>query len=267
MKLHQLLIAASVFAVSTTTSAIDISLKIPELSANRHAFYEELLESSLKDAGHAVKIEVVKNVPQPRIMYMLENDELPIFWALQTKERDGKFIPVASNLTNGLIGNRILLIPKGDDGKYAAATNVDQFKALNLKGVFGQGWFDTKVWAANGLGFTEQAGELKNLYQMVEAKNRGVDYFARGANEIMEEAKNNPGLMIEPKLVLVYDRDVRFYLAKGSAALKPVIEDALAKADKSGLKKKLIDKYFGPALAGLNLDKRVKISIKTPTDQ
>lgn len=246
--------------------AAEVALRMPELSGQRHVYYQKLLEDALKAAGHTAKIEVVKNVPQPRIWYMVENDEIDVFWGLQTKERDTKYPSIGNNLTNGLIGKRILLIPKGDAGKYEKVTNAADLKALNLTGAFGTGWFDGKVWAANQLAYREIAGDLAQIYKMVEAKDRGVDYFARGANEVVEESKNAAGLQIEPKLVIAYDRDVRFYLSKEGAKHKAVIEEALAKADSSGLKKKLIDANFSAAIASLDLPRRTTIALKSPTD-
>jgi ABC-type amino acid transport substrate-binding protein len=101
---------------------------------------------------------------------------------------------------------------------------------------------------------------------MVASKNRGIDYFPRGANEVAAEAKDNPDLAIEPKLLLVYPRDFRFYLSKNNASLKATLETALAAAEKSGLQQKLVTEFFGPAIAGLNLDKRIKIELKNPAN-
>ena len=80
----------------------------------------------------------------------------------------------------------------------------------------------------------------------------------------MAEAKDNPNLAIEPRLLLVYPRDFRFYLSKANAGLKPTVEAALKQAEKSGLQQKLIDEYFGPSINSLNLSKRVKINLKDP---
>jgi membrane-bound lytic murein transglycosylase MltF len=91
-----------------------------------------------------------------------------------------------------------------------------------------------------------------------------VDYFPRGAIEISAEAQLHPELAIERNLLLVYQRDFVFYLSKGNASLKPVIESALKQAEKSGLQKKLMDEYFGSSLQQLNLDKRVRIRLTTP---
>jgi membrane-bound lytic murein transglycosylase MltF len=101
---------------------------------------------------------------------------------------------------------------------------------------------------------------------MVASKKRGIDYFPRGANEITAEAKDNPDLAIEPKLLLVYPRDFRFYLSKNNASLKATLETALAAAEKSGLQQKLVYEFFGPAIADLNLDKRIKIALKNPAN-
>jgi hypothetical protein len=268
MQLKKLFASLAVGTLALTFSTIgntaEVALKLASFGNGNHKFYHRLLEDSLKAAGHTVKITATADLPQPRIVASLDSDELTLHWFLQTKERDGKYVPIEFTLTQGLIGQRVMLIPKGDEATYAAVKDADGFKALGKTAGLGQGWFDVSVWNENGFKLKEQAGDWKSLYKMVEAKDRGVDYFPRGASEIVSEAKDNPGLSIEPKLLLVYPRDMRFYLSKGNAAMKATVESALKASEKSGLQKKLIDEYFGPSVASLGLDKRIKVSLKNP---
>jgi hypothetical protein len=254
------------FAVSPVAHAADISLKLATLANGNHAYYFKLLEESLKATGNTVKITPTDGLPQPRIMSNLEGGELTLHWMLQTKERDGKFVPVNHKLTQGLIGKRVMLIPAGAESAYDKVKSLDDLKATGKVAGLGKGWFDVGVWNESGLKVVEKDGEWQQLYRMIAAKDRGVDYFPRGANEIAAEAKANPQLAIEPKLLLVYPRDFTFYLSKSSASLKPVIEAALAQAEKSGLQSKLMAEYFGPSIEALHIDKRVVINLKNPTN-
>jgi len=263
--LSRLLLAFAMAAAPVVSFSADVSLKLATLANGNHKFYHRLLEDSLKAAGHTVKITTEDNLPQPRMMVYLESGDLTLHWLLQTKERDAKFVAVDHKVTQGLIGQRVMLIPKGEEGVYAKVKTLVDLKATGKVAGLGQGWFDVQVWKESGLPVSEQGGDWKQIYPMLAAKDRGIDYFPRGANEIASEAEDHPRLAIEPNLLLVYPRDSVFYLSKPHAALKPVIEAALKQAEKSGLQKKLIDEYLGPSISSLNLNKRVRIHLKNPT--
>ncbi len=249
-----------------TAHAMDITLRMPTLASGNHRYFHKLLTEALRQAGHHLTIVPVDNLPQTRMALYLENGELDLNWFVQTKERDTKFVPIEFGLTRGLIGQRVLLIPKGAESEYAAVNTLEDFIALNKTAGLGKGWADLQIWKENGLKFMEQDGDWKLLYGMLASRSRGVDYFPRGANEITAEAANRPELAIEPRLLLVYHRDIHFYLSRSQAQLQPVLEAALRKADKSGLHQQLINEFFGPALVGLNLRKRVKINLKVPAE-
>ncbi len=128
----------------------------------------------------------------------------------------------------------------------------------------GFGWFDSKVWKANDLKFYEYDGDWIFLFKMIMSKKRGIDYFPRGINEILSEHKLVPFMGIEKNLMLVYDRDFRFYFGKSGAQYKNIVEAALKQAKKSGLMDKLINKYWGHVFDDLAVDKRIEIKLKTP---
>lgn len=255
-----LVLLASVCAQAAET----IHLKVMELPDNRHVYYTRLLEESLRAAGYAPRLEFIKNVPQARIWRMTARSELSLMWGVQTSARDHDYASVANSLTNGLVGQRVLLVRKGQEQDYSGVRNLDDFRKLGRVGGMGEGWFDVEVWQLNALPFYVKAGDWRNLFSMVAYGGRGIDYVVRGVNEIVNEATNYPGLAIEPSLVLMHDRDVRFYLSPKAARYKPVIEAALAQADRSGLKKKLIAQYILPDLKVLNLEKRLKLKLNTP---
>jgi hypothetical protein len=183
---------------------------------------------------------------------------------LQTPERDAQYARIDFPLTQGLIGQRLLFVPKGSENVYANVKDLAQFRELGKTAGLGKGWFDVAIWDTNKLSYLEQSGDWRQLFNMLAAQNRGVDYLPRGASEIAAEALLHPDLVIEPNLLLIYQRDFVFYLSKANAGMKPMIEAALKQAEKSGLQKKLIDEYFGSTLQQLNMDKRVRIRLTTP---
>lgn len=99
---------------------------------------------------------------------------------------------------------------------------------------------------------------------MVAVGNRGVDYLPRGANEIGADAKTHSILIVEKHLLLYYERDMRFYLAKRAALYQPTIEYALKAAETTGLKRRMIEQTFGPDIKNLNLAQRRRIRLDAP---
>ena len=84
----------------------------------------------------------------------------------------------------------------------------------------------------------------------------------------MTESKQYPDLDIEKKLVLIYDRDFRYYLSKtgknAGVKYKAILDQALKKAKESGLIDKKVREYWADDFNALNYDSRLKLHLKTP---
>ena len=261
---------------STGSNAISASPKPSQITNNRieltfptypdgsEAYYYHLLEQALIDAGYEVVIEQTPPLPQQRAITMLENGQLSIIHLLQSEERDSLYVPIHVNLTNGLIGHRILLIPPKSQTDYAKVENIEDFRNLEKVGAFGKGWFDVQIWEANNLTYKEIDGEWRKIYEMLAREDRGIDYFSRGFTEIVAEADVHPDLAIESELVFVYDRDFLFYLSPADADYAPMIENALQQAQASGLLDELIQQYWQDDFAKLDFENRTKIILDTP---
>lgn len=245
-----------------------VNLKIPIMieTPNKHQFYHELLITALEEAGHTVIIETEK-LPWQRVQVKLKQGDLSLSWMLESEQRNSDFIDINVNLTNKLIGNRILFIRRDSQPIFNGISTLDEFRQLNLVGAFGEGWFDSEVWGKNDLEYQEQSGNWKNIYKMLE-KDRIYDYFSRGFVEILKESEAFPELLVENNLVLIYDRDFHYYLSStgefAGAKYKDIIESALFRAQETGLITRLINKYWAEDFAKLNYDKRVKIYLETP---
>jgi hypothetical protein len=245
-------------------TAEGLKLVLPTYPDNSQLFYIELLQKSLDAAGVEYTTEFEKDLPQTRAVEMLDQGQLSMMWMLASAERDAKYTRVDVGLTGGLIGRRILLISPKQSETYANVQNLDDFRKLGKVGAFGKNWFDAKVWAMNGLAYQEIDGEWRVIYDMVAEGNRGLDYFSRGFTEIVSEAAEHPNLQIESHLVLIYDRDFYYYLSSSAAQYKDTIQDALLKAQTSGLIDELVQKYWVDSFAKLNMDKRIQIQLETP---
>lgn len=240
------------------------TLKIPSMPDGNHQFYHELLQESLRAEGSHIKIEDAGEIPHKRVLHLLDNGSVSIYWLIQKNERDKRWVPVKFGLTNGLIGCRLLFIPSGDQRRYVGVKTLTDFQKLNLTGAFGKGWFDVGVWKLNDLKYHEVDGNWRRIYTMLGSRNRGIDYFSRGFNEIIKESKEVSYLRIEKRLMFVYKRDYIFYLSKSLKHFQIPLEKALKSAKRKGLLERLIQKYWGKYFKKLNFDERVKIKLKAP---
>lgn len=249
-----------------TADVITLNVPIVEDSPNLHLYFHELLVTAIREAGHE-PVLTTRRMPQLRTKEELAQGNISIYWMVESAERNERFIPIEVGLTDGLIGKRILFIRKGDQHLFDQVKTLDDFRDLGLVGGLGKRWYDVKVWKANNLRFREEGGNWQSIFRKIPL-GRDYDYFSRGINEILEEAERYPELAIERRLVLIYDRDFRFYLSdrgKNPGKLhREVLEKALVRARESGLIEKLVQKYWSGNLKRLNYENRVKIHLETP---
>jgi hypothetical protein len=238
-------------------------LRVPCFSDQRHQFYVQLLQSSLDAVHQAAQIKCVDDLPGRRMWKMVDDGKLDLIWGMQTPDKDKGMVPIQVALTDGLVGQRILLIRPEDQKVFDGVTSIKALRETKLVAGFGEGWFDAKVWKENGLPVYEFPHRFSLIYSMVTIGNRGIDYLPRGANEIVTEAHQHKSLSIEKHLLFYYDRDMRFYLSPRAAAHKPILENALKAAEASGLKRRLIDQTFGSEIKSLNLPQRRRIQLPT----
>lgn len=255
--------AAAVLLAPPVAHADYLTIRVPAYSDGVHAYFSDLLYMALEQDGHLTAIEKVMDIPHLREREMLSSGDISVLWLFRSEERDKKYIPVPVGLTNGLMGQRILLIPPGSESDFKGVESLGDFRRLGKVGGFGMNWFDVGVWNTNHLPYLEVA-EWRLLYDMVASGMRGVDYFSRGFSEIVREARNHPKLAIEPHLMLVYERDFIFYVSPQTPGLAPIIEHALIKARDSGLMGRLIKKHWAESYDIIKPEKRTIIQLKVP---
>jgi len=241
-----------------------IELRLPCFSDHREKFYLGLLRAALKAQGQPARLSCVFDLPGRRMWKMMGEDKLDLIWGMQTPDKDRALVPIEVDLTDGLAGQRILLIRPRDQARFDAVSSIDGLRGLQLVGGFGEGWFDAGVWQANRLPSHEFAGQFDLSFAMVAAGNRGIDYLPRGVHEIVAEAQAHPALAIEHHLLFSYPRDMRFYLTPRAGQHRAVIEAALKAAQASGLQRRIIAQHFGAAIRSLGLDQRRRILLQAP---
>lgn len=255
------------FSCSALSEQQTLSLVLPAQKDGGHLYYHELLTQALADIDITLNINIpVKHIPQKRVTKMVRNNQLSLMWLIQTERRNARFATIEVPLTMGLIGKRVLLIPKGAQDAYEHIYDLKDLQRSGLIAGLGINWFDVEVWHQNQLDVYLQDGEWRNLYRQLSI-NGDVNYFPRGVNEVVGEAKFNPTLDIEKYLLIEYHRDFQFYLSKESAVHKPLIEKALKKAQQSGLMEKLIAKHWSDDFEALNLKERRIIELKLNSEK
>jgi hypothetical protein len=258
----------SASAATPVADAAPLKLRIAVLSDGHSAYFIRLLEESLKLIHQPYQIHFVKDIPARRMWWMLERGEINLFYGMQSKEKDGskQLILVRNALTNGLVGQRVLLIRPTDANMFAQIQSVEDLKRSTLIAGLGAGWGDVKVWQAAGLPLYEHVAPWRTIYAMVAAGNRRIDYLPRGVMEVVEEARAHPELAVEQHLLLDYRADFAFYLGASAASYRPIIERALREAEDTGLKARLIDEAFGNDLRSLDLNRRVRLRLSATED-
>lgn len=255
-------------ATPAAPAVAPLELRIAVPSDGHAGYFIRLLEESLQLIHQPYRLQRVKDVPARRMWWMMGNGDLNLVYGMRTKDKDSKaqIVPVRNALTNGLIGQRVLLIRRADRDVFAQVQSVDDLKQTRLIAGFGAGWGDAKVWKAAGLPLYEHAAPWATIYAMVSAGNRHVDYLPRGVIEALDEARRHPELMVEQHLLMEYPGDFGFYLAASAASYRPILERALKAAEASGLKARLMDEAFGADIKALDLDRRVHLRLSARPD-
>jgi hypothetical protein len=239
-------------------------LRVPCFSDQRHNFYLGLLNASFKATRHTLRLDCVYDLPGRRMWQLVEAGKLDLIWGMQSPDKDRHMSAVRINLTDGLAGQRVLLIRGQDQAIFDRVASLGDLRNTGFVAGFGEGWFDVTVWKANELAAYQMSNSFTLIYSMVAIGNRGIDYLPRGVHEISAEAKAHPQLKIEKNLLLHYNQDMRFYLSQQAARHRALLEGVLNAAVTSGLQARLIEQEFGADLASLRLSQRRKIRMELP---
>jgi hypothetical protein len=245
-----------------------ITLYVPIISESPklHLYYHQLLKVALEESGHKPNLIPV-TVPQSRMLRLMDEGRISIYWALASKPANEKYHPIPIDLTDGLIGKRILLIKDGQQSRYDEVKSLHDFRQLELVAGMGQGWYDIKVWQANDLNYKVASGNWSSIFRMIPY-GRKYDYISRGMTEVLADKEHHPKLQIENNLLLTYAQDTRFFLSKEgkNAGVKyhQIIESSLNKAKQSGLISRMIEQFWGDDIEQLDVKNRIEIHLTSP---
>lgn len=229
-----------------------------------HEFFYELLHKSLTVYGYDLKINPYYNLNAKQKKELFDNGELTLRWLMQSEERDKNLIPIDIELTNNLIGYRVLLIRKGTQNQFNDSIDLEKFRLNKKVGAFQKGWYDTQLWKANRLKYIE-LDDYNSIYRILGKANSGIDYFSRGLTEIVDEYNLHKNTLdIEKNLLFVYKRDFKFYLNEHNKDKKQILELAIRKAKETGLIDQLLRKHLAKDFEKLKINERTIIKLKLP---
>lgn len=256
--LCSLLFAASLAAAETVR--IPLMTEQPE----GRFFYMDVAREALSRMPGEQTLEPVGPIPQIRAQNMLESGALDIMWMIENPDRDERYLPTGTGLTAGMIGQRVLMIRPEDQVLFDDVENLDDFRALNLKAGFGQGWIDSRIWAANNLDFYEELGNWQVMFRKLLRGRTDFDYLSRSVKEVLPELAAYPELALEQRLLLQYDRSEVFYVSPHRPKLHRAFARALQDMEADGRLAELFNRHFGHIRTGLQIDQRTVIELESP---
>lgn len=104
------------------------------------AYSRLLLEQTLASEGCSVVVHERGNLPMTRLELMLQRGDISVLILGPTAERDRKFLPVRVDMTDNLVNQRILFIPKGSQALYDPVHSLEDFRRLQRVAGVGVAW-------------------------------------------------------------------------------------------------------------------------------
>jgi len=235
----------------------------PEFAGDRRYDYAlQLLQLGLSKSGTEYRIEMAEfPMNQERQVLEIETGRtIDVGPIPSSAEREARLLAIRIPVNKGMLGWRLGLIRKGDEGLIAGINTLDDLKRVRL--AQGQEWPDTQILRANGIDVIT-APKYEGLFKMLVGKR--FDYFPRSLMEIWDEqAINADTLQVEPHLALHYFYDAYFMVNRKNTKLADDIREGLEKAIADGSFDKLFHQYYGARLNKARLESRTVIELQNP---
>jgi ABC-type amino acid transport substrate-binding protein len=258
------LLACLLIALHVTASGAEIvRFPKPEFEGDRRYDYAmQLLQLALSKVSTEYRIQTAE-FPMNQERQVLEIEAgrtIDVGPIPSSAEREARLLPIRIPLNKGLLGWRLGLIRKGDQGLIAGVNTLDDLKGLRL--AQGQEWPDTQILQANGVSVIT-APKYEGLFKMLVGKR--FDYFPRSIMEIWDEqAINADTLEVEHHLALHYFYDAYFMVNRKNTKLAQDIREGLERAIADGSFDKVFQQYFGERLRKAHLETRTVIELRNP---
>lgn len=264
MHMTSRLLACLFFAAHLAASAADIvRVPKPEFDGDhRYDYALQLLQLALSKSGTDYRMqsaEIAMN-QERQVLEIEAGRTIDVGPIPSSAEREARLLPIYIPLNKGLLGWRLGLIRKGDNGLFARVNSLEDLKRLRI--AQGQEWPDTQILRANGIDVIT-APKYEGLFKMLVGKR--FDYFPRSTMEIWDEQEiNDDTLEVEPHLAMHYLYDSYFMVNRKNTKLAKSIQEGLEKAIADGSFDKVFQDYFGERLRKARLGSRTVIELRNP---
>lgn len=238
----------------------------PTARDNHNTLYaHELVEAALKASEGEFgdyKLSVVfssGNSERTKRMLLLKG-EADLTFAPTTAHWEQAFIPIRIPIFKGLLGKRVLIIPKADQHLYSKITSLDELRQYRLGSL--NIWQITDIFRQNGFTVVEGSA-LWGMYHML---HRGrFDFLPRGAYEVEKEIdyinKEISGLTIEKSILLNVQFASYFFVKIDKPKLAKRLRAGLLSIIKNGQFDQIFNRYFGDTMKNLHLSERKNFEI------
>lgn len=251
-------------ATAAGTSSASNAAPIKIVTTIQQQWQFNLLKEALRRSGQSYQVEQMSTqMNQKRKVEEALAGTVDVFWSMTSKELEETVLPVRIPLFKGLLGNRLLIIRKTDEARFANVKTLVDFK--QLKAGQNRYWPDASILEANGL-HVVTSYQYTNLYPMLEGGR--FDYLALGAQEIGDELASHPdpALKIDSHILLQYRSPAYFFVSPKrpelAAAILAGLENMISDGsfDEMFNRELKIDKLYRDA----QFEQRVIIRLDTP---
>ena len=225
----------------------------------RYSFYDRLMRLALSKSDQAqgsCTYEALDQMSHTRKFNLLARGQLDIAGNVSTTVIEREADPVRIPVHMGLHGFRLLIIRKGDEGRFAGVKTLDDLAAFRAGVV--QGWQVADVLAENGLNAVTN-DEYEALFRMLQ-KGR-IDYIPLALFEVYLEIAKRPqyDLTVEPTLSLQYPSTDYFFVNASRPVLKQRLTRGLKEAIADGSRDRLVESFLSLS----EFVKRAELSART----
>lgn len=266
MKLLLTLMAICLLPLGTLSAAETLFYPRDTRAGDPEAYVVELLHLAIAHAPIRYQLQPSSEaMNQARAQLMLEHNDaqLQIMWAMTTREREERLLPIRIPIYKGLIGWRVNLLRQEQAQLLSQVKSLDDLKTIR----FGQrhDWPDTPLLRANGLQVISSPS-YEGLFAMLAAGR--FDAFPREVVTAWQEqaraVQNGQTLVVDEHVVLHYPSAFYFFTSRQRPELAEQIRLGLEAAIADGSFEALFQRYHGATLRNAHLEQRQVIELNNP---
>lgn len=206
-------------------------------------YVKELVTRALKIQGLDYPLQPSEQLfSQQRALTELRLDRnLNLYWTMTSQQREQGLQVLRIPLLKGMLGQRLLVIRKGDQ-RFAQIETESQLQRFS----FGQGhdWPDSDILESGGLKVVRSSNYI-GIMEMLERQR--FDAFPLAINEIWQEVDKRPHLDVEvsEQVLLSYLAPVFIFLHPSQQRLGTQLQTGLLQLIENGEFDRIFDRHFG----------------------